>query len=349
MKHILITTTPTLSNANILEYYGIITTNVVIGVNFFSDFVASFSDVFGGNSSTYQRKLDGIYREVINGLEKKAMKRNANAIIGLHIDFDEISGKGKQMFMATAIGTACKIELIDEYQPHNCLNNDITDEEIERLCTLRKLQHQVMDKKWIPENDTWEYIISHHYSELAPALVAHLYEITDYCRAEYLQNLKTYLFTLTYDDCVEALYPLLEEHSDTILKIIKEQKLFNPQRVLVYIEKGNLSLAISLLKSTKMQYSQEDLTLMEQILLKLNNLPDIGKVTKVVSGLFSKKEEEVYICPNGHKNSKEHIYCNREECGKNIKGLTKGEVEVIDNFTSRVNALRDILKNRNLE
>ena len=318
----------------------------MIGVNFFSDFVASFSDVFGGSSGTYQRKLDGIYREVINGLEKKAMQRNANAIIGLHIDFDEISGKGKQMFMATAIGTACKIKLIDETQPHNCLNNEVTDEEIERLCTLKKLQKQVLDKDWVPESDTWEYIISHHYAELAPSLVSHLYDITDYSRAEYLRNLKIFLSTLSYDDCVNALYPLLEEHTQTILNIINEQKLFHPLRVLEFIEKGNISLAIKLLRSTKMQYSQDDLTLMEQILIKFNNLPDIGKIEKVISGLFSKKEEEVYICPNGHKNNKDHIYCDRVDCGKNIKGLTFEEVKVLENFSSKVDALKEILQNK---
>ena len=95
MVKILITTTSYISNAEILQYSGIVTTNVVVGVNFFSDFLASFSDIFGGNSGTYQNKLDRIYKEVVSNLETKAKKKGANAIIGLHIDFDEISGKGK--------------------------------------------------------------------------------------------------------------------------------------------------------------------------------------------------------------------------------------------------------------
>ena len=95
MVKILITTTSYISNAEILQYSGIVTTNVVVGVNSFSDFLASFSDIFGGNSGTYQNKLDRIYKEVVSNLETKAKKKGANVIIGLHIDFDEISGKGK--------------------------------------------------------------------------------------------------------------------------------------------------------------------------------------------------------------------------------------------------------------
>jgi hypothetical protein len=34
----------------------------------------------------------------------------ANAIIGLKVDFDEISGKGKSMFMMSALGTAVYVK-----------------------------------------------------------------------------------------------------------------------------------------------------------------------------------------------------------------------------------------------
>lgn len=42
----------------------------------------------------------------IVNLKQKAANMGANAILGLKIDFDEISGKGKSMFMISAIGTA---------------------------------------------------------------------------------------------------------------------------------------------------------------------------------------------------------------------------------------------------
>ena len=39
-------------------------------------------------------------------LKAKAKSFQADAIVGLHIDFDEVSGGGKSMFMVSASGTA---------------------------------------------------------------------------------------------------------------------------------------------------------------------------------------------------------------------------------------------------
>ena len=82
--------------------------NVVIGTNVFSDLFASFTDFFGGRSGTYRDGLERIYNEAIKELKEKAIYLGANAIIGLSIDFDEIFGKDKSMFMVAATGTAVK-------------------------------------------------------------------------------------------------------------------------------------------------------------------------------------------------------------------------------------------------
>ena len=52
MTNFLITTTPTFEGRQIKSYLGVLNTNIVIGTNIFSDFAASFTDVFGGNSGT---------------------------------------------------------------------------------------------------------------------------------------------------------------------------------------------------------------------------------------------------------------------------------------------------------
>lgn len=110
----IITSTNDIKNYKITQYLGMINVNIVIGTNFFSDFFASFSDVFGGYSSSYQSKLDKIYNDAITELSKKAEYKRADAIVGVHFDFDELSGKGKSMFMVTAYGTAVKAEPIEE-------------------------------------------------------------------------------------------------------------------------------------------------------------------------------------------------------------------------------------------
>ena len=90
----IITTTHSIQNHDIVKYLGVINANQVLGVNFFSDAIAGISDVFGGNSGTYRRNLDSLYEQVIALLKQKASSIGANAIFGIQIDFDEISGKG---------------------------------------------------------------------------------------------------------------------------------------------------------------------------------------------------------------------------------------------------------------
>ena len=48
-------------------------------------------------------------RGPIKQVEREAQRLGADAIVGLKIDFGEISGKEKSMFMVSAVGTAVKI------------------------------------------------------------------------------------------------------------------------------------------------------------------------------------------------------------------------------------------------
>lgn len=47
---ILVSSTERLEGYEIEKYFELISTNVVLGTNFFSDIGASFTDFFGGNS-----------------------------------------------------------------------------------------------------------------------------------------------------------------------------------------------------------------------------------------------------------------------------------------------------------
>lgn len=105
----IITTSPIIENRTITEYLGPIISNEVLGVNVISDSIASFSDFFGGSSGTYRGKLEDLKRTVLDDLRNQALHMGADAIVGFSIAFNEISGKGKQMFMATATGTAVKL------------------------------------------------------------------------------------------------------------------------------------------------------------------------------------------------------------------------------------------------
>ena len=50
-------TTPTIEGHPIKHYYGVITSETIIGANVLKDFAASFHDFFGGRSRGYEKKV----------------------------------------------------------------------------------------------------------------------------------------------------------------------------------------------------------------------------------------------------------------------------------------------------
>ena len=113
-----ITTTELIQGWTIKGYKGLVTAHVVAGTGFFSDFAAGWTDVFGGRSQTYQRQMAVIEEDALEFLRSAAVDRGANWVIGTRIAFDEISGKGMQMFMVSAQGTAVRA-VADPSVPHD--------------------------------------------------------------------------------------------------------------------------------------------------------------------------------------------------------------------------------------
>ena len=81
MKRVFVTTTNSIENAKIIEYKGLVTSNIVAGTGFLSDFTAGLSDFFGGRSGTYRRQMESLYSEALDEISFKAQKINANAVI----------------------------------------------------------------------------------------------------------------------------------------------------------------------------------------------------------------------------------------------------------------------------
>jgi len=109
-KDVLVITTSSVEGLKIKRYLKPVSAHIVAGTNLFSDFLGGLTDVFGGRSQTYQKQLTSLYNEAIERIKFAAHEVGANCVMGLSIDMDEISGKGKAMFMLTAIGTAIILE-----------------------------------------------------------------------------------------------------------------------------------------------------------------------------------------------------------------------------------------------
>lgn len=347
MANLLITTTPILGNIEIHKYIGPLTANVVLGVNFFSDFAASFTDVFGGNSETYQSKLDNLTFDVDKLMRAKAVQMGANAIIDYKLQFNEISGKGKQMFMVTATGTACVIKMPKQESVEKI--GQISYSQIRHQYLTGFYRQLLKDQKNLTDRD-WENIYSLNISELAPELTSEYFrlktnksdhfEFIQY-RDFYSKKYEEYLTRLNKSDAGKNVYLYLKSAPELVTHLVIRYNLFDPKIILEQLTLGNISVAVNLLRSHKDYYTKEDLIEMNEIICLLDNLPNKGSYQIATSGIFSKKEEEIYICPNGHKNSKELIYCS--SCGQNIKGLTLNKVEIINYFKDFTTALKTII------
>lgn len=113
MSSFIITTTNSVENQQVESYLGVVTSNFVAGTSIFSDIFASFSDIVGGTSGKYKGEMDKLYLRAKQEITASAQGLGANAILGYKIDFDEISGQGKSMFMISVSGTAVKLKPIE--------------------------------------------------------------------------------------------------------------------------------------------------------------------------------------------------------------------------------------------
>lgn len=101
----IVTTTPSVEGAQIVEYRGVVFGEVIAGVNFAKDFVAGLSNFFGGRSTTYEEELVGARTAAMQEMEQRAAALGANAVVGVDVDY-EVLGADNGMLMVTASGTA---------------------------------------------------------------------------------------------------------------------------------------------------------------------------------------------------------------------------------------------------
>ena len=101
----LFSTTPAIEGRNISEYKGIAVGEAILGANVFRDLFAGIRDIVGGRSGAYEKELAKAREIAFGELEQRATELNANAVIGIDIDY-EVVGKDGGMLMVSVSGTA---------------------------------------------------------------------------------------------------------------------------------------------------------------------------------------------------------------------------------------------------
>lgn len=344
MKRVFISTTNNVDNGKTVAYFGVVSSHIVAGTGFLSDFAASVSDFFGGRSGSYRRQLESLYDEALDELSDKAQFLGANSILGLKIDMDNISGKGMSMFMITAVGTAAKVIFDEECVPTETaetISSAILVNEIAKRAILKEID---TNPPFFPRR-YWETILRYPDKDYVLPLTRMYFKYMGYS-SEYSepfkQNFDLFIQMVDRDLIVNAVYAGMSEDSSFAYArdLIKENSLFDTKSILNLIKGGFVKQAISVLGVEQPSYTENDLHNMEAILDALSNLPDVGKKEVIKGGMFF-KDGEKYICQHGHKNNPDVEFCS--DCGENIKGLGREHLDEIESFKNRVSILKELL------
>ena len=102
-------TTETAPNLKITKRIEIVTAECAFGMNIFKDLFAGVRDIVGGRSEAVQKTMRDSRKTVLYELKKEAYEVGANAVVGVDLDYVELSSAGS-MVMLVASGTAVVIE-----------------------------------------------------------------------------------------------------------------------------------------------------------------------------------------------------------------------------------------------
>lgn len=105
----IITTTPTIEGHKIVEYKGIVSGEIIFGMNFLKDFGASIRDFFGGRSNSYEDAMLEGRKTALQEMESRARELGANAIVGVSYGYETL-GQSSTMIVVSISGTAVVID-----------------------------------------------------------------------------------------------------------------------------------------------------------------------------------------------------------------------------------------------
>lgn len=335
-KDILVTTTEKIDGVQIIQYLKPISAHVVTGTGFFSDFAASFSDVFGGCSQSYQKQLTSIYNEAIETLKRTAYEDGANCIVGLRVDLDEIAGKGKSMFMITAVGTAVVIENIKNKKVEETEKTEsISTERMIEQRQRRLLIQQAKDNRLVLDDKTWEFISENNVHEIAEEVFikakTNYDAYYDEEKTRIYQKLLTYLYSIPEKNRIDILYKHIIETKSVIINsrfffLIKELMAYDETKLKMYLSHSDSEIrgkALQIVTYDKPFYSVDDIKIYHEYIqiIKLN-FPkyEISSQKK----LLSSKETEIWKCECGEKNEMDIVNCSK--CGRDIYGFITSDV-----------------------
>jgi uncharacterized protein YbjQ (UPF0145 family) len=99
----IVSTTTSIEGQPVKQYLGVVAGETILGAHIGRDIGAAFRNITGGRVSGYEKELVKARTSAIEQMEQAAQEMGANAVIGVDIDYETISGT---MLMVTVAGTA---------------------------------------------------------------------------------------------------------------------------------------------------------------------------------------------------------------------------------------------------
>lgn len=322
-KDILVLTTSSIEGYKILEYKKPVSSHVVTGVNIFNDFFGGLSDVFGGRSNEFQNQLSSIYNESITKLQQEAFRLGCNCIIGLKVDIDEISGKGKSMFMITSIGTAILIENISSKEITN--SRILSVDELNNLLNKERILIELKENKLGINSDIWESLISNQIKDAFDSLLERYRKYIESFATNdnefyvFESNFLRYIEVLDIEFVCDKLYTSIAENDNTnyikhCYDVIQNNYIIHLPSIAKLLEKDILTYkktATTLSKYNKQHYQFEDIKEIKNLIFNIETkINENVEYLKKKKNLFSSDEIEVWKCQCGNTNNKQDEFCN---------------------------------------
>lgn len=104
----LIVTTDNLCGFSIEEYFGVVSAEVVLGLDSLKEFGAGFKNMVGGRVNGYEREVKIGKEMALNELSKSASDKGGNAVVGASFDVEFIKMDKGNMILISCQGTSCK-------------------------------------------------------------------------------------------------------------------------------------------------------------------------------------------------------------------------------------------------
>jgi uncharacterized protein YbjQ (UPF0145 family) len=105
----IVTTTQSIQGHNIREYKGIVSGEVIFGLNFVKDIFASVRDFVGGCSNTYEEAMIEGRMTAQREMEQRAAQMGANAVVGVSYGYETVGSNGSMLLISIS-GTAVVID-----------------------------------------------------------------------------------------------------------------------------------------------------------------------------------------------------------------------------------------------